>query len=420
MSTVKKLFLITQHYPYGNGEKTFIEPELKVLLDTKKFDVTIICNSVTQNKVLSEIDSRVKVINIPLKSLFKRPVNMFTGFCKFWLSEIGREELSQIRKSGHKVIKKFIDSVYNFVQAEIFYKEICKYNISFDNAIVYTYWFNTQALTFSLYKNKWKSIRFVSRIHGFDLYNERTSGGRQPFRWFMDQRVDTLYFIAESGLEYYKTHFSISSEDKYIVNRLGTFCIQEYERVKQKQRKRDKFCMVSCSSLIPLKRVQYVIQALEHISDIEIEWIHFGDGNERSKLEQLAEQLLGTKWNIHFEFRGATDNTEIQRFYLENKVDCFITTSSTEGCPVSIQEALSYGIPIIATNVGEIPVMVQRNGILLEQDMKIMDISNAIREIYAMPEEDKERTREISRNLWEQYFDANRNYNLFAESLLEV
>ena len=126
MSTVKKLFLIKQHYTYGNGEKTFIEPELKVLLDTKKFDVTIICNSVTQNKVLSEIDSRVKVINIPLKSLFKRPVNMFTGFCKFWLSEIGREELSQIRKSGHKVIKKFIDSVYNFVQAEIFYKEICK------------------------------------------------------------------------------------------------------------------------------------------------------------------------------------------------------------------------------------------------------------------------------------------------------
>ncbi len=417
---LKKVFLITQHYPYGNGERTFVEPEMKVLLDSGQFDITIICNSAVQNNVSPKVDPRIEIVNIPLQTIYKKPLCALKAFCKFWTNKVGNEEWKELKKNNQNFIKKVFDSLYFYIQAEIFYKEICKRQINMDDSIIYTYWFNTQALTISLYKDRWKNIHFVSRIHGFDLYDERTLGGRQPFRSLMDEKVDVLYFIAESGLEYYKTHFHISSVDKYVVSRLGTLCLQDYNDIVCQQEKRNIFTIVSCSSLIPLKRVNYIVQALSMISEIEIEWIHFGDGIEKNRLEQQAEQLLGTKENIHFDFKGATDNRKIQSFYLNNKVDCFITTSRTEGCPVSIQEALSYGIPIIATAVGEIPLMVQGNGILLDQHMKISEIVDAIREMYDLTYEEKEQMRKISRNLWEQYFDANRNYNVFAESLLEI
>ena len=49
---------------------------------------------------------------------------------------------------------------------------------------------------------------------------------------------------------------------------------------------------------------------------------------------------------------GNTANRDIQRFYSENYISAFISLSSTEGVPVSFTEALSYGIPIFATDVG--------------------------------------------------------------------
>lgn len=417
---LKKLFIITQHYPYGNGEKSFIEPELQVLLDNGQFDITIICNARTQMGMVNKVDSRANVINIPLRPIYMNPLGLIRGVCKFLLDKRCKGELFEVVKSKGNLIRKMGDSLYYFIQAEQFYKEVCKQQIDLNDSIVYTYWFNTQALAVSLYKDNWQGISFVSRIHGFDLYNERTAGGRQPFRKLMDQKVDALFFIAESGVEYYKKHFFVSSSDKYFVRRLGTLCREEYADIVRQQKKCEQFCMVSCSNLIPLKRVEYIIRALHGISDVEIEWIHFGDGMEKDILEKMAEQLLGNKINVKFEFKGVVENCEIKEFYLKNKVDCFITTSSTEGCPVSIQEALSYGIPVIATTVGEIPLMIQGNGILLRQDPEICEVTAAIRKMHDMREEDKEQMRIVSRKLWEQYFDANKNFGKFAESLLEI
>ena len=51
---------------------------------------------------------------------------------------------------------------------------------------------------------------------------------------------------------------------------------------------------------------------------------------------------------------------------LLNKADAFILPSYTEGVPISILEAESYGLPILSTNVGGIPEIVfnEKNGFL--------------------------------------------------------
>ena len=70
-----------------------------------------------------------------------------------------------------------------------------------------------------------------------------------------------------------------------------------------------------------------------------------GDGPERKNLEELAKTLhvekrilfLGRKSNIPNILRSA---------------DCFVMTSHSEGLSMSIIEAMSCGLPIIATDVG--------------------------------------------------------------------
>ena len=64
--------------------------------------------------------------------------------------------------------------------------------------------------------------------------------------------------------------------------------------------------------------------------------------------------------------------------------DSFITTSSTEGLPVSIQEAMAAGIPIIGTNVGGIPEMIDGNGVLLSANPSNKEVAEAILRIYYM------------------------------------
>ena len=66
------------------------------------------------------------------------------------------------------------------------------------------------------------------------------------------------------------------------------------------------------------------------------------------------------------EFIGwVSDEKKIQ--YL-NKADAFILPSYNEGLPISILEAMTYGLPIVSTKVGGIPEVLKDgiNGFLIE------------------------------------------------------
>ena len=48
-------------------------------------------------------------------------------------------------------------------------------------------------------------------------------------------------------------------------------------------------------------------------------------------------------------------------------MDIYVSTSTKEGLPYSILEAMTANLPIIATNVGGVPEMINnKNGILIE------------------------------------------------------
>ena len=112
------------------------------------------------------------------------------------------------------------------------------------------------------------------------------------------------------------------------------------------------------------------------IKNLNLEWIHFGDGELRKDLEELAKNKLA---NVNYNFTGNISNEKILNFYSENYVDLFLNVSSSEGIPVSIMESLSAGIPVIATNVGgNNEIINNKNGSIIDSDFRTEELSTKI------------------------------------------
>ena len=77
---------------------------------------------------------------------------------------------------------------------------------------------------------------------------------------------------------------------------------------------------------------------------------------------------------------GAIQNVEVYKYYNEHCADLFINVSSSEGLPVSIMEAISFGIPVIATDVGGTGEIVKNgiSGFLINRDFETVELAKKI------------------------------------------
>ena len=133
---------------------------------------------------------------------------------------------------------------------------------------------------------------------------------------------------------------------------------------------------------MPVKRVHRILETLQQIVDINIEWTHIGGGALKERLELDIEKLPK---NIKVNLLGELTSTDIYKLYKENSYHIFVNVSESEGIPVSIMEASSFGIPVIATNVGGVGEIVENgyNGLLLNKDFLNRDLS-VLFEIYCL------------------------------------
>lgn len=409
-----KLYLITSDFPYGRGEASFIMPELPYLKD--KFDITIISNSLKHEQTVF-LDEDIKVVHYDRKASLAW--KLLDSVC-YLGSKDAYCEVREIIQSRKKIIRRLLDSVLFFEEARRFERFLKKNQIIDykEPAIIYNYWFTYYCLTVIRMFGKNPNIKIVTRAHRYDLYDEGYLGGRQPFKRQMDGKIDNIVFIAEHGRQYYLDKYCTEVKaDKYRLFRLGVTPLEK--GTNNLQRKSNVFLLVSCSAIILRKRVKLIIDALANIIDFNIKWIHFGDGVEFEKMVEYAKVKLDNRSNIFYEFMGDVDTEQIMKFYSENFVNAFITTTESEGCPVSVQEAMAYGIPIIGTDIAEIPYMIKGNGILLSSDPDAKEVSDAIHFIAELSEEEISLMRENSYQLWKRNFDGEVNAKKFTEFLSE-
>ncbi len=94
----------------------------------------------------------------------------------------------------------------------------------------------------------------------------------------------------------------------------------------------------------------------------DVEFLIAGEGHRLSYLKDLTEKF-GISDNFHFiGFRSDPMN-------ILKLLDVFVLCSVDEGLPIVLLEAMSIGVPVLVTDVGEIPMIIQNgvNGILVKK-----------------------------------------------------
>jgi glycosyltransferase involved in cell wall biosynthesis len=133
----------------------------------------------------------------------------------------------------------------------------------------------------------------------------------------------------------------------------------------------------------------------------------------------MANNLLNNKDNVSFEFKGFMTNDLVLKYYQNNYLDCFISTSEYEGLPVSMMEAISFGIPVIAPDVGGVSEIVnEKTGILINKQCNISDIKQALLDLHSFSDMKKTELRNGARMYWESGFNADVNYSTFVKEIL--
>ena len=107
-----------------------------------------------------------------------------------------------------------------------------------------------------------------------------------------------------------------------------------------------------------------------------VKFVLAGSG-EIEKLQAIVEEKGISQY---FSFPGWVKKERKEKLLQE--ADLFFLPSYTEGMPMSILEAMGYGLPIVATNVGGIPQLVEngKNGYMVEPG-KIDDFAKVILEL---------------------------------------
>ena len=407
---MKNLVLLTNGYPFGNGE-TFIETEIIKLAQNYK-KVTIIsvannfqnCRKLPDNCMVLGFRSRIKLIRIPLITFIL--LTHLKLFLKLTISEYKYlNPVYGITPNIDIIAKLFLDLIKGFNLYDFIKKQ------AFESAVFYSYWLDQKALALAIYKEKTSAL-CVSRAHGSDLYFERNPTNYLSFQKHKLKSLDRVFTISKQGKNYLLNKVKCG-DSKVVVSRLGVKLPQNIMNYKSGNVK----VLVSCSMVTPVKRIELVIKALAKINNPSIHWIHIGGGPLFKEIEALAIKELA-KTNHRFQFMGMLTNDEVYQFYSQTNIDAFLNVSESEGIPVSIMEAMAFGIPVLATNVGGTSELVDTNsGVLLPKELSTEQLKNELEYFLTLSEPVLKNYRVNARRKVETHYDANHNYNQFIEEL---
>lgn len=403
---MKLLLLLTTTFPYDNGEE-FIANELE---QAKGFDKILVCpcNLKANAKQTKTLPDGVETVPIPRKTLGS------SIYPRLLLRSAVQDELFRLFRTGrlqpgraHELLffMKNVMEIYNGL------KEIISVQPS-DHVVIYSYWLYDAAAAGVLLvrdlRKKGVKVRQISRAHGFDIHSERSKYGYLPMRSYLFRNLDSIFPCSDDGAGVLKSQAGENFE-KIRCSYLGT---RDYGAAVQS---RTPFHLVSCSYMVAVKRLHLIAETLKQ-ADFPVLWTHIGSGPLEDEIRSLAKDFPP---QVQAEFLGQRGNEEIMDYYKSNPVSVFVNVSSSEGIPVSVMEACSFGIPVIATDVGGTHEIVSdgENGFLIPKDFSPHTLLDSLRKVRSMDETDYSALCRNSRKMWEEKLNAEENYRKFYSEI---
>ena len=410
----KTLVLLCDNYPFSAGE-FFIDDEMRVI--APKFDKVLVYTASTDTgKNLNRfVPDNAEVVSFSrqkfeigkLKSIFRIFMPMFIAEFFFALKKLPLKYWL----SAFKIMYVDMHRATNLKRGLV---KLCKEkNIDMEDCVFYSYWHDYKALALAIMRMNNGSLKCVARAHRWDVFADKNKIPYLPFKKFILDNLSNTISISKAGKEYFYEYVKLCSNAKISVSYLGKI----NDRTPLIEKRNNEILICSCSTLTPVKQVDRIIKVISMLHVENLHWVHFGDGSLRDDLLQYAQKILP---DMQYEFKGIVPNNEILDFYAENYVDLFINLSSSEGIPVSIMEALSAGIPVLATDVGGTSEAINsENGFLIPADFDCSRVAQIIDNYLDMPKIELQVIRRNAYEFWKENYEAGKNYSFFADKILD-
>ena len=417
----KCLIVLCSAYPFSLDD-TFLETE--IWFHEKNFEkIIIFATDVNPDeKILREIPANVECYNVSTKPQKRGKIGFaFKGM------------LNLFKKSDYRAMEK--DAINGDIRRKVFleyfisrascqYRECEKilknYDFSqYDGVMIYSYWLFISSMMGIMIKknisNTCNNVKLITRAHRYDLYEDVNKLKYLPLRKYLLENMDAVFPCSVDGENTLKEKYP-EYGDKIKHSYLGTFD-KGSSRASE-----NEFNIVSCARTIKVKRIEKIIDALSLLKGKDtkkITWTHIGDGEDQENVKKLAEEKLGF---MDVKLVGEKSNSDVYEYYKTNSVDLFINTSFSEGVPVSIMEAISFGIPVLATDVGGVSEIIEDgyNGWLIDPDFTDAELAEKIKKISECNAQEIKKFRLNARSFWETHYDAENNYTLFADRLVDL
>lgn len=411
--SLSKVILVTSAFPFLPGEQ-FIESEMKYWEHQRDTSIRILPLTTGTGKkrwIPSNIylDERVAEKNIPISST--RPAQLVRGliskgmFDEFFIQARKRLQIFPymiVSNSKIEAYRKAFNSILRTIDA-------------LEETVIYCYWHNEACYALQDLKSAY-GYKLISRVHRYDLYSDERPHGYMPSKRRYIDNIDSLYALSNSAIEY------LDREYHFPRSRLKSAGLGVIARdVMTPPSQIGSVKIVSCSNMVEVKNIKMIIDLLCELSGdkkLQLHWTHIGSGPIRVSIESYARRLLADLHNVSYEIIGEISNEAVFKFYRINQVDFFINVSRSEGQPVSIMEAMSCSIPIVAPDVGGIPEMFEdgSSGILFSHTETVSNIALRIRDMGFLKDT---KYRKSAFETYSRLFDAGSVYPDFIDSILE-
>jgi glycosyltransferase involved in cell wall biosynthesis len=399
----RTIYVLAENFSNEKRE-SFFEKELPYL--SEAFEKVYVIPLYPDGSTLLSSGKNIEVLDFN----FFQPCNRIRVLLSNLLP-ITRIWFFELVRTHHKgfYIRKFRtnlnDLIYKFSASEKL-EALVQKDINHET-VFYSYWFMQWMTALSMIKLKHPEMKIVSRVHGAD-YDEEQIKRPLPFRYFQLSKVNRVFPVSAFAKNYLAKRFKLPAE-KAEVSRLGLLLNEAPAPCDP-----DTFHIVSCSSLIPLKRVHLIVEILKHIPG-EVKWTHFGDGPTMEDVKKKAASL-GPK--ITVDFKGYVSNAGFISYLKNQPVSLFINVSESEGIPVTLMEATSFGIPVAGPAICGVPeIVTEQSGYLFPKDFDPKELATLL---YSKHQEKilyNPAFRNGIQEFYKKTFYAPLNYKKLAESL---
>lgn len=198
-----------------------------------------------------------------------------------------------------------------------------------------------------IYMASWAKKPMINHIHGSEFDKLYTNASERKKKLVRRAWGKCVRFIVLS--ESWKEHFSeVVPTEKMTV-------IENYSIVKDGiDRSQCRNQVLFLGSINRMKGCYDLVDVIKRVAETvpDIRLVVAGAG----EIEQVKAKATEEGVIEHFTFPGWVRGEQKEKLLEES--DVFILPSYTEGMPMSVLDAMGYGLPIVATNVGGIPGIV--------------------------------------------------------------